>query len=273
MKLAAIQMCSSHNVDDNLATAGRLIAQAAAHDAKLVVLPEMFALMGTDQKDKVLIKETYGDGNIQRFLAETARKNRIWIVGGTIPIVCDDDDKVRASCLVFNNDGIVVARYDKMHLFDVIVSETEVYKESATTQPGKDVVVVDTPIGRLGLAVCYDIRFPGLFRALMQKGVEVIAIPSAFTVPTGEAHWTLLARSRAVDTLSYVVGACQGGMHTSGRKTYGHSLMVDPWGRIIAQQPNVEPGVIYATVDLESLHKIRTSLPIYQHPCTQVNQK
>lgn len=265
MQIAAIQMCSSTNIDENLATANELISQAALNGAALVVLPEMFAIMGTDQTDKLKVKETLGTGKIQAFLAQCAKAHNIWIVGGTIPMACDDNHKIRAACLVFNNAGVMVARYDKMHLFDVAVSATETYQESATTQAGDTVVVVDTPVGRLGLAVCYDIRFPELFKCLMQKGAEIIAVPSAFTVPTGEAHWELLARSRAVDSLSYIIGACQGGTHTSGRKTYGHSLIVDPWGSVIAQQTILAPGVIYASIDHAYLMKVRASLPLHQH--------
>ena len=262
MNIAAIQMCSSHIIKDNLTIAATLIKQAVQQGAKLVVLPEMFAIMGTDQTDQVNAKETYGEGPIQDFLANIAREHAVWIVAGTIPLVSEDPAKIRAACLVYNSEGLVVARYDKIHLFDVAVSETEVYRESATTQPGHDIVVVDTPIGQLGLAVCYDIRFPELFLRLMQQGAEVITIPSAFTIPTGEAHWTLLARARAVDSLAYIVGACQGGMHTSGRQTYGHSLIVDPWGTIITQQQTLAPSMIGATVDLNHQQKIRATPPV-----------
>lgn len=265
MKIAAIQMCSSHIIEDNLAVAAKLIEQAANNGAKLVVLPEMFAIMGTDQQGKVNARESYGEGPIQSFLAKTAKKHAIWIVAGTLPLISEIPTKIRAACLVFNSEGIVVARYDKIHLFDVAVSATEVYQESATTEPGQDIVVIDTPVGKLGLAVCYDLRFPELFRALMQRGAEIIAIPSAFTVPTGEAHWELLIRARAVDSLAYMIGACQGGTHSSGRQTFGHSLIVDPWGAILARKDSLEPGVIGATVDLERLKKIRTAIPLLQH--------
>ncbi len=265
MKVAAIQMCSSATVDENLLMAKALIEEAAHNGAKLVVLPEMFAIMGMDSKDKVQVKENMGVGDIQEFLSQAAKKNKVWIVGGTIPLACDDAEKIRAACIVFNEVGVPVARYDKIHLFDVIIAESETYKESATTQPGENIVVIDTPVGRLGLAVCYDLRFPELFRCMMQQQVDIIAVPSAFTVTTGAAHWELLVRARAIDTFSYVIGACQGGTHSSGRKTYGHSLMVGPWGDIQSQKKDMAPGVIYATIDLAHLKKIRQSIPIHKH--------
>lgn len=263
--IAAIQMCSSHIVDDNLATAGRLIAEAAKNNAKIVVLPEMFAIMGAAATDKVQVREVFGKGRIQDFLAQQARDHKIWIVGGTIPIECDDQSKVRAASIVFNDKGIVVARYDKIHLFDISLSEKETYKESDTTEPGNQLVIVDTPYGKLGLGVCYDVRFPELFRFLLNKGAEIIILPSAFTVPTGEAHWELLSRARAVENFSYLVGACQGGTHSSGRKTFGNSLIVAPWGNVLAKKDGIEEGIIYAELDLAKLHEARKSIPIQDH--------
>lgn len=180
--IAAIQMCSSHIVENNLATAGRFIAEAASNKAKIVVLPEMFAIMGKAATDKVRIREVFGKGKIQDFLAQHARDYKLWIVGGTIPIACDDETKVRAASIVFNDKGAIVARYDKIHLFDISLSEKETYKESDTTQPGNQMVLVDTPYGKLGLGVCYDVRFPELFRCLFNQGAEIIILPSAFTV-------------------------------------------------------------------------------------------
>jgi nitrilase len=225
----------------------------------------MFAMMGQKPIDKVAVKEKMGQGVIQDFLAEQAKINEIWIVGGTIPIACENENKVRAASLVFDNNGKCIARYDKIHLFDVVLSEKEIYKESDTTEPGNELVVVDTPFGKLGLAVCYDVRFPELFRCLFNKGAEIIALPSAFTVPTGEAHWELLARSRAVDNFSYVIGACQGGTHSSGRKTFGNSIIVEPWGTVAAKKEGVSPGIIYTNIDLQKIYDARNSIPIGAH--------
>ncbi len=264
-KVAAIQMCSSVHVDENLKTAERLIRNAVENGAKLVVLPEMFAIFSSQANDKILVKERYGRGKIQDFLANTAVNLGVWIVGGTIPIEASDKNKARAASLVYDSNGKNVARYDKIHLFDVVLSETESYKESDTTEPGNQLIVIDTPVGKLGLSVCYDIRFPGLFTHLLNAGAEIIVIPSAFTVKTGEAHWQLLTRSRAVENFCYVIGACQGGVHPNGRQTYGHSIIVEPWGSIV--QEFIEPGVgiIYADIDLQELKKIRSTIPIVQH--------
>ena len=261
-KISAIQMCSSNIVEENLETASRLIEEAALNGAKLIVLPEMFPMIGNHANDKVVIKEPYSNGKIQSFLSNQAAKFNVWIVGGTIPIACENEHKIKAACLVYNNAGACVARYDKIHLFDAVISESEAYKESDTTEPGCEVVVVDTPFGKLGLSVCYDIRFPALYTKLLNLGAEIITIPSAFTMKTGAAHWELLARSRAVENFCYVVGACQGGTHRSGRQTYGHSLIVEPWGNVI--QEATEPGntIIYADIDLNYLHKMRAAIPI-----------
>lgn len=264
MLAAVLQMCSSEDVTENLAQAAILIEQAAKQGAKLAVLPEMFAIMGRSSQDKVLLQEIAGQGKIQDFLAEQAKKHQIWLVGGTIPLTTDEATKVRAACCVYNEHGILAARYDKIHLFDVELSAKEKYNESDTTQAGNEVVVIDTPVGRLGLAVCYDLRFPELFRLMFEKGAEIIAIPAAFTVPTGEAHWELLARSRAVENFCYILGACQGGVHSNGRKTYGHSLIVNPWG--VAQiKQDQEPGVLTGEIDLKFLEEKRRAIPIAEH--------
>lgn len=263
--VAAVQMCSSHNVDENLAVAERLIAEAVKHDAELIVLPEMFAIIGKQDSDKLLVKEKLGSGRIQSFLADQARRHGVWIVGGTIPIVCKETNKVRAACLVLDDVGNLAARYDKMHLFDVELSEKESYKESCSTEPGNKFGIVDTPFGRLGLAVCYDVRFPELFRYLFNQGVEIIALPSAFTQVTGQAHWEVLARSRAIENFSYLIGACQGGRHSNGRATYGHSMIVGPWGNIISQVDDIQEGVIYAKVDLKAVAEARKAIPVSRH--------
>ena len=263
--VAAIQMASGPNVSANLGEAERLVAQAVDGGAKLVVLPENFAHMSANESDRLAAREQYGAGRIQDFLAAQAQRHRIWVVGGTIPLECEVPDKVRAACLLFNACGERVARYDKVHLFDVTVRENEErYAESTTIEPGEGPTVVDTPFGRLGLAVCYDLRFPELFRCMLAKGMEVVAVPSAFTAVTGRAHWEILVRARAVENLCYVVAADQGGFHVGGRETFGNSMVVDPWGSALAQLPR-GPGVISADVELERVVSIRKSFPATEH--------
>ncbi len=265
-RVAAIQMASGPNVAANLGEAERLIARAANDGAELVVLPENFALMGQTELDKLPIREQDGDGPIQEFLAAQADRHGIWLVGGTIPLCCDVPDKVYASCLLYDPDGRRVARYDKIHLFDVTVREDdeEQYNESMTIDPGREVVVADTPFGRLGLAVCYDLRFPEQFRCLLNQGMQIIALPAAFTAITGKAHWELLVRARAVENLCYVIAAGQGGFHVGGRETHGDSMIVDPWG-IVVGRLNRGPGVTLADLDQERLHRIRRSFPATEH--------
>jgi predicted amidohydrolase len=263
-KISAIQMTSNESVKDNLSVVDALITKAVDQGSNLVVLPEMFPIAGLESTDKIKVSETLGAGEIQDFLAHQAKKNHLWIVGGTIPLKCQHTDKIRAACLVYNDNGKVVGRYDKIHLFDVDISQTESYQESATTDPGTDITVIDTPLGKLGLSVCYDIRFPELYRRLFNSGAEIFTIPAAFTLKTGQAHWEILSRSRAIENFCYVVGACQTGTHTNGRKTYGHSLIVNPWGEIIN---SLDDGtdVITAEVNLEKLHQIRKNIPIGEH--------
>ncbi len=265
-RVAAIQMASGPNVAANLGEAERLIAQAANDGAELVVLPENFALMGQTEFDKLPIREQEGDGPIQEFLAAQANRHGIWLVGGTIPLACEAPDKVYASCLLYDADGRRVARYDKIHLFDVAVREAdeEQYNESMTIDPGAEVVVADTPFGRLGLAVCYDLRFPEQFRCLLNQGMEIVALPAAFTAITGKAHWELLVRARAVENLCYVIAAGQGGFHVGGRETHGDSMIVDPWG-VVVDRLNRGPGVTLADLDQERLHSIRRSFPATEH--------
>ncbi|MFA7619414.1 MAG: carbon-nitrogen hydrolase family protein [Thiohalomonadaceae bacterium] len=264
-RIAAIQMASGPNVHANLYEAERLIARAHAAGAQLVVLPENFAHMGMTEQDKLHVKEADGHGPIQDFLAEQARQCGIWIVGGTVPIAAENATKVRAACLLFDDHGQRVARYDKVHLFDVHLEETdENYTESETIEPGDETVVVDTPFGRLGLSVCYDLRFPELFRNLANQGAEIIALPSAFTAITGKAHWESLVRARAIENLSYVVAAAQGGYHVNGRETHGHSMIVDPWGIVLDRLPRGS-GVISADVDRERIAGIRRSFPVLDH--------
>ena len=266
-KVAALQMCSSENIDDNLQTAYRLIGEAAQQGAKLIALPEMFPLTSYQNDKRIYIHETFGQGKIQDFLSHTAKEYGVWLVGGTIPIRGAEGPKVYAACLVYNDQGQCVGRYDKIHLFDVTLSATEFYRESDTIRPGNQSVVIDTPFGKLGLAVCYDVRFPELFNELFAKGAQIIALPSAFTLKTGAAHWHVLTRARAVDTFCYVLAPAQGGLHASGRETYGHSIIVDPWGRIIAEGDANTVGVIYADINLDEVKRVREAIPIADYKC------
>ncbi|MGB5307101.1 MAG: carbon-nitrogen hydrolase family protein [Gammaproteobacteria bacterium] len=263
--VACLQMASSPNVGANLLEAERLIAEAVSQNARLVVLPENFALMGTTEQDKVAIREHEGAGPIQGFLAEQCTRHGIWLVGGTVPLVAENGNKVRAACLVFNDQGKQVARYDKMHLFDVdLVDSGEQYTESDTIEPGDEIVVVNTPFGCLGLSVCYDLRFPELFRQQLDAGMEIIVLPSAFTAITGRAHWEVLVRARAIENLCYVVAPDQGGYHLNSRETYGHSMIVDPWGTILNSLAR-GPGVVCADIDLKRLQSARRNFPSIEH--------
>lgn len=261
---SAIQMCSSLSVDENLKTASRLLSMAADQGSKLAVLPEMFPILSNRAQDKMQQQELFGSGKIQDFLRTQAQKLKLWIVGGTIPIRSSTGSRIRAACLVFDENGDCKGRYDKMHLFDVDLEPAESHRESSSTEPGDHPIVIDTPIGKLGLAVCYDIRFPALFTSLFRMGAEVIAIPAAFTVTTGSAHWHVLMRARAIEHFCYVIGAAQAGTHDSGRETFGHSLIIDPWGKILIEQAE-NPGVISSEIDLALLSKIRSSIPIANH--------
>ncbi len=264
-RVAAIQMASGPNVGANLIEAGRLVQKAAGAGAGLVVLPENFALMGKADADNLKIREQNGKGPIQDFLAETSAKHGVWLVGGTVPLEADSENKVKASCLVYNDKGERVARYDKIHLFDVaLVDSQERYTESDTIEPGDQVVAVDTPFGKLGLTICYDVRFPELYRQLLDQGVEIFSVPSAFTAITGKAHWEVLMRARAIENLSYVIASAQGGYHISGRETYGNSMIVDPWGGIVDRLPNGS-GFVIADIDLDRLKSIRRNFPATSH--------
>lgn len=263
--VATLQMVSEPDVNANLVMAERLIKQAAQAGSKLVVLPENFAFMGERETDKLALQEVEGRGPLQTFLSDQAARHNIWLVGGTIPLAAQDPNKVRASCLVFDDTGQRVARYDKIHLFDVQLPQAdESYCESDSIEPGSSPVVLETPFGRLGLAVCYDIRFPELMRTLLDQGLEMLALPAAFTAATGKAHWDLLLRVRAVENLCYVIGAAQGGQHASGRETYGDSLVVDPWGEVLARLSR-GPGVVLAQLDRSRLTKLRQVFPVLEH--------
>ncbi len=262
---AAIQMASGPNVESNLLEAGKLIAKAAKHGAKLITLPENFALMGGHELDKVKVKEFDGQGPIQAFLSEMAKKQGVWLIGGTIPLVADVENKVRAACLVYNDNGERVARYDKAHLFDVSVPDTgEEYRESDSIENGGDPFVFDSPFGKVGLAVCYDLRFPEFFRKMSEQGVEIVVLPAAFTAETGAAHWEVLLRARAIENLCYVIAPNQGGFHLNGRETYGHSMVIDPWG-VVLDCYKTGSGYASAQINLERLEKVRTSFPVLNH--------
>lgn len=264
-QVAAIQMASGPNVGANLIEVERLIGVAAEGGAELVVLPENFAIMGMTEQDKIRVREKFDSGPIQDFLSRQAKKHDIWIVGGTLPLEANDANKVRAACLVYDAAGINVARYDKIHLFDVCLEENEEnYTESQTIDPGSDYVLVNTPFGRMGLAVCYDIRFPELFRAMLDDGMDFLAIPAAFTAITGKAHWELLVRTRAVENLCYVIAAAQGGYHLNGRETYGNSMIVDPWGIVLDRLPSGS-GVVSASINAQMLSRTRRNFPALDH--------
>lgn len=264
-KVAAIQMASGPNVQANLDEAKKLIKIAVQQEAELIVLPENFAIMGMTETDKVAVAEQLGQGLIQDFLSAQAAKHNVWLVGGTIPIQSNEANKVYATCLLFNNQGEVVSRYDKIHLFDVTLEENdESYTESETTTPGDEVVVTETPFGRLGLAICYDLRFPEMFRAMADAKVDICVLPSSFTSLTGKAHWETLIRARAIENLSYMVAAAQGGYHVNGRETYGDSMIVDPWGVVLNRLPH-GTGVVVSDIDLGKLKKTRQLFPALDH--------
>lgn len=263
--IAAIQMASGPNLDANLDEAERLISKAAKAGARMIVLPENFALMGNTDLDKVAIREQPGDGRIQKFLAAQSERHGVWLVGGTVPLACPDPGKVFASCLLFDDKGKQVGRYDKIHLFDVkLVASGESYNETATIQSGDDTVVFDTPFGRVGLAVGYDLRFPELFRRMLNQGVELIALPSVYTALTGKAHWESLIRARAIENLVFVVAAAQGGYHINGRETHGDSMIVDPWGHVLDRLQH-GAGVVSAAIDHAQLEDTRRNFPTIDH--------
>jgi len=260
-KVAAVQMVSEPEVEANLLVAGELIARAAGEGAQLVALPEYFCILGLRDRDKVVVREEIGRGPIQDFLAEAAAKNKVWLVGGSAPLACADPDRVRNTCLVFDDSGGRVARYDKIHLFG-FDSGTERFQESRSIEPGSEVVTLDSPFGTLGLSICYDMRFPEMYRRM--GAVDLILVPSSFTATTGKAHWELLLRARAVENQAYVLAPAQGGHHKNGRDTYGHSMIIDPWGKVLAVLES-GAGVVSADIDLAEIARVRQSLPALTH--------
>ena len=260
-RIAAVQMISGPDMAPNLATAGRLIGEAAAAGAQLVALPEYFPLIGATDADRLAAREVDGSGPIQDFLAAAAQKHGLWLVGGSIPLVANDPAKLRNSCLVFDPQGKRVARYDKIHLFGFRKGD-EAYDEAATIERGNRVVAFESPLGRIGIAICYDLRFPELFRALGE--VDLLVLPAAFTETTGRAHWEMLLRARAVENQCYVLASAQGGQHPNGRMTHGNSMVIDPWGEVLARMDKGE-GVVVAELNRLRLVEVRTSLPALKH--------
>ncbi len=269
MKIAAFQMVSSPDLDENLEHARRGVAEAASAGAELVALPEYFCQMGLRDADKLKIAETPGQGPIQQALADLARTHGVWIIGGTLPLQAPGhSDRAFNSCLAFGPDGQMAARYDKIHLFRFDDGDRR-YDEAQTLLPGQDPVTFDAPLRsgptlRVGLSICYDLRFPELYRTMMNPPCDLIVVPAAFTHPTGEAHWELLLRTRAVENQCWVLASAQGGAHANGRRTWGHSMLIDPWGRIVSVLPEGE-GVVLGDVDLEITHRVRRQLPALEH--------
>jgi len=259
--VAAVQMVSSTNVDDNLETARRLLAQAAHEGATLVTLPEYWPIMGMSDTDKVAHAEQPGRGFIQEFMAAQAREHGVWLIGGTMPLASSDAGRVLNTTLVYDPDGQPVSRYDKIHLFGFTKGE-ESYDEARTIVPGAAVGSFEAPFGRVGLSVCYDLRFPELYRAMGE--CALIVVPAAFTHTTGMAHWEVLLRARAIENQCYVLASAQGGTHRNGRRTFGHSMLIDPWGQVVGQVAEGE-GVVVGEIDTDFLAQVRQSLPALKH--------
>jgi len=268
MKIAAIQMVSGMDTQGNLATARSLLERAAAQGAELAVLPEYFCSMGRRDSDKLLLRETPGAGPIQDFLARCAHELQLWIVGGTLPLFASDAEHVRNSSLVYDPAGHCVARYDKIHLFR-FANGREHYDESRTIEAGTEPVQFELTARsgarwRVGLSVCYDLRFPELYRAHARAGADLLLVPSAFTYTTGEAHWEILLRARAIENLAYVLAPAQGGQHENGRRTWGHSMLIDPWGSVLASLAQ-GAGVVLGELSAQHLQQVRTQLPALEH--------
>ena len=260
-RMAAIQMVSGPRVADNLETAGHLVDDAVAQGAQLVVLPEYFPIIGAADADRVRAREAYGDGPVQSWLATTARHHGIWLFAGSIPLAASMPDKMRNASLVYNPAGECVARYDKIHLFGFRKGD-ESYDEASFIEAGQSPVAVDTPFGKVALSICYDLRFPELYRALAP--VDLILVPAAFTETTGRAHWEILLRARAIENQCYLLAVGQGGKHENGRLTHGNSMIIDPWGEILDRKAK-GPGVVIADLDHQRIAEIRESLPALAH--------
>ncbi len=260
-RVGLVQMVSTPSVPENLSSAAKLVAEAAGQGAKLVVLPEYFCILGMRDTDKVAAREEDGAGPIQDFLAEAAKRHGVWLVGGSVPLSCPDAGKVRNSCLVYDSKGRRVARYDKIHLFGLELG-AERFDEARTIAAGTEPCALESPFGRIALSVCYDVRFPELYRALAP--MDIILVPSAFTATTGRAHWETLLRARAIENLAWVLAPAQGGTHANGRQTHGHSMVVDPWGKVVAERA-AGAGVVMADIDPTFQAKMRRGLPALAH--------
>ena len=267
-RVAAVQMTSGDDIERNLAAVARYVETAGAGGAQVVVLPECFALMPKNPQQLRACAEVHGSGKIQDFLAELSRRTELWMIAGTLPLRSDDPARTFNALLVYDKHGANVARYDKIHLFDVDLPSGEQHRESDYTMPGDRYAVQDTPAGVVGLSVCYDLRFPEVYRKLSALDATCLVVPSAFTVSTGAAHWLPLLRARAIENGCYVIAAAQVGAHNSGRKTYGHSIIIDPWGEVLAQGdgwPDGAPQVLFAEIDNDKLNHIREQLPSLSH--------
>lgn len=260
-RVAAIQMNSGADVDANLELVDRLLGEAAADACELAVLPENLALMPQRGRDKAQHAEQPGDGPIQNFLCDAARRHGIWVVAGSIPLASPEEGRVYGACPVINSDGEILTTYRKIHLFDVDLPDSQQsYRESNSMVAGDEPVTVDTPAGRLGVTICYDLRFPELYRRLVDDGASLFSVPAAFTDVTGRAHWHTLLRARAIENLAYVVAAGQYGRHPDNRETFGHSMIVDPWGQVLAELPRGN-GHVAANIDLDKQSKLRNEFP------------
>ncbi len=270
-RIAAIQTNSSDDIDDNLSVAGDHIMQARQQGCELVVLPECFGLMQNSWQQLLQCAEADGQGKIQDFLSATAKRQKVWIIGGSLPLKSTHPHKVTNSLLVYDNNGNRVARYDKIFLFDVTLSAEERYCESDYTQAGNTVALIDSPLGKIGLSICYDLRFPELYRRLTQLGAQILVVPAAFSYTTGQCHWSPLLKARAIENGCFVVAAAQTGSHVPSsecgqgmRKTWGHTVIIDPWGEVLAEMAS-ECGIVSAEIDLDKLHSTRQQLPCRQH--------
>lgn len=264
-KVAAVQMSSGERLEDNLRRAGELLVEAHAEGCVMAVLPENFAYIGVRDHDKLAVAERDGEGPIQAFLRDAARRHSMWIVAGSLPLRSAQPSLVFGACYVFDGEGEARATYRKIHLFDVDLPDSaESYRESASMDRGIEAVTTDTPVGRLGITICYDVRFPELYRRLVDTGATVFSVAAAFTRTTGAAHWHALLRARAIENLSYVVAAAQHGRHPNGRQTFGHSMIVDPWGRVLAEK-EAGDGLVIAGIDPILPEKIRRGFPVLEH--------
>ncbi len=272
-KIAAIQMASGPQIKANLMEATRLIREAAKKGAQMIVLPECFALMAMHESENIDLAEEQGDGYIQNIIKQCAIDNKVWIVAGSVPLKSDDSEKASAASLMFNDKGEIVARYNKIHLFDVDIegdtdgnkqSKGEHYRESDTFEAGKEIVVVDTPFGKIGMSICYDLRFPMLYHEMVKQGAEIFLVPSAFTSTTGKMHWEPLLKARAIENQCYVIAPAQGGFHVNGRHTYGNTMAVDYLGQVQGLRLKGS-GIITITIDLAAQRKVRESFPVLKH--------